>query len=91
MSGDICIPQRPTALPPRNERKPKRIRVRVTKGYRRQRVLTYHIYGKRPKRGDKVRIKAGIFAGRLGTVSWRWSCFRGTTYLVKHAFPTEWS
>lgn len=81
----------PEALPPRNERKPKRIVVKVTTGRKHARRLTYHVYGKRPKRGDKVRIKAGVYAGRLCTVARRWSLFRGATYLVELSHPKDWS
>lgn len=85
----------PTELPPRNERKPKRIRVKIATGRKGTRTLytyhTYHIYGKRPKRGDKVRIKAGVYAERLALVSRRHSLYRGATYLAERAIPKAWT
>lgn len=66
--------------------KPKKIKVKINK-----RVLTYHIYGKRPKRGQMVRARAGLYDGALGEVvarhSWR---YRGYTYLAQVVKPREW-
>lgn len=76
-------------LPPRSQRKPKRIRVRPHR-YGNS-TLTYHIYGKRPKRGTFVRIHGGLYDGLLGTVSWRWSLYRGATYLAQIAHPKGWT
>lgn len=85
----------PVELPPRGERKPKRIRVKVCTGHSGKRPLynrcTYHVFGKRPKRGDKVRIKAGVYEGRVVEVSRRWSLYRGATYLAERSFPKAWT
>lgn len=87
-------------LPPRRLRKAKRIKVGLGSkasygfsgnryvGYRR--VLTYHVYGRRPRRGEKVRIRAGLYKGDLGTVTRRHSFWRGYTYLAEIVKPKEW-
>lgn len=75
-------------LPAKRERKPKRIKVRPGGS---SRVLTYHIYGKRPKRGARVRIRAGMYDGDLGIVKWRFSLYRGATYRVEPARIKEWA
>lgn len=79
-------------LPPMNERKPKRIKVRIaTRPYTRPQILTYHIYGPRPRRGDKVRICDGYYKGRVVTVHRRHSFWRGYTYKAKLVKPIKYS
>lgn len=85
----------PVRLPPRNARKPKRIRVKISTGLAGNRTLynyyTFHFYGKRPKRGDKVRIKGGQYKGRLCEVTRGWSLYRGETFLAERAYPKGWT
>lgn len=80
-------------LPPKNERRSKQFKVAVSDAfYWKALTLTFHTYGQRPKRGDVVRIRGGLYTGHLGKVTRRYSPFyRGYTYLAKVVHPTEWS